>query len=157
MNNVDLTSKDRKKAVQLLQSSKGSVHLVVRRRKTSRGVPRLIPCHVRISSALDLLRNLSRGLFVSQLGSSLRDSGLCVGDRITHLDGEGISEVSPDDALHSLEHYDTHPVHVKVLRAVSGSPGSGGGLGSDLSDGDRSSPQVRIRMRTFVLTKLLPC
>ncbi|OQV17131.1 Disks large-like protein 5 [Hypsibius exemplaris] len=141
MNNVDL--KDRKKAVQLLQTSKGAVHLVVRRRKTSRTMPKFIPCNVRLQSASDLLRNISKGLFVTQVSSTMRDVGLYVGDRITHLDGESVNEQSADDAMRFLENYDAHPVHVKVLRAVCASPSLGGVFGSDGSDGDRTSPQAQ--------------
>ncbi|XP_019730066.1 disks large homolog 5-like [Hippocampus comes] len=89
INNVDLTSKDRKQAIKAVLSGEGVLNMVVRRRK-SLGGRVATPVQINLSGHKDCGICLESGVFVASLapGSpAVRDNNLTVGDRLLAING----------------------------------------------------------------------
>ncbi|XP_077406294.1 disks large homolog 5-like isoform X2 [Vanacampus margaritifer] len=89
INNVDLTSKDRKQAIKAVLSGEGVINLVVRRRK-SLGGRVATPVQINLAGHKDCGICLESGVFVASLapGSpAVRDNALTVGDRLLAING----------------------------------------------------------------------
>ncbi|XP_077358861.1 disks large homolog 5-like isoform X2 [Festucalex cinctus] len=89
INNVDLTSKDRKQAIKAALSGEGVINLVVRRRK-SLGGRVATAVQINLAGHKDCGICLESGVFVASLapGSpAVRDNALTVGDRLLAING----------------------------------------------------------------------
>lgn len=147
VNNVDLVNADRKTALQVLHSSSGTINLLIRRRKPVKLVPKYLTFQFQIPPPSDLGLTVAKGLFVARLSSlsPLKEAGLYVGDRITHLAGECVDDRTPEDVHNLFENYENHIVRMNVVRYFASSPSSGGNsshYGSDTSDSEKTSGRL---------------
>ncbi|XP_061613195.1 disks large homolog 5-like isoform X2 [Phyllopteryx taeniolatus] len=96
INNVDLTSKDRKQAIKAVLSGEGVINMVVRRRK-SLGGRVATPVQINLAGHKDCGICLESGVFVASLapGSpAVRDNALTVGDRLLAINGVSLDNKS---------------------------------------------------------------
>ncbi|XP_061666064.1 disks large homolog 5-like [Syngnathoides biaculeatus] len=96
INNVDLTSKDRKQAIKAVLSGQGVINMVVRRRK-SLGGRVATPVQINLAGHKDCGICLESGVFVASLapGSpAARDNALTVGDRLLAINGVSVDTKS---------------------------------------------------------------
>ncbi|XP_057682521.1 disks large homolog 5-like isoform X2 [Corythoichthys intestinalis] len=96
INNVDLTSKDRKQAIKAVLSGEGVINLVVRRRKSVGGRV-ATPIQINLTGHKDCGICLESGVFVASLtpGSpAVRENALAVGDRLLSINGISLDNKS---------------------------------------------------------------
>uniref|UniRef100_A0A1A8RTK0 Discs, large homolog 5a n=1 Tax=Nothobranchius rachovii TaxID=451742 RepID=A0A1A8RTK0_9TELE len=96
INDVDLTSKDRKQVVKAVLNGGGLINMVVRRRK-SLGGRMATPVHINLMGHKDCGIGLESGLFVTAIvqGSpAAREGSLTVGDRLIAINGIALDNKS---------------------------------------------------------------
>ncbi|XP_077595272.1 disks large homolog 5-like isoform X1 [Stigmatopora nigra] len=96
INNIDLTSKDRKQAIKAVMSGEGVINLVVRRRKSVGGRV-ATPIQINLTGHKDCGISLESGVFVASLapGSpAVRENALTVGDRLLAINGISLDNKS---------------------------------------------------------------
>uniref|UniRef100_A0A672GZB6 Discs, large homolog 5b (Drosophila), tandem duplicate 1 n=1 Tax=Salarias fasciatus TaxID=181472 RepID=A0A672GZB6_SALFA len=96
INDVDLTNKDRKQVIKVVQSEEGVINMVVRRRK-SLGGRVVTPIQINLAGHKDSGIGLESGVFVASLAAgspAARECNLTIGDRLLAINGIALDNKS---------------------------------------------------------------
>lgn len=141
VNGLDVAGMDKRTLCDTVQNAKGSLTLVVKRRRamSSRGV---IMLSLNLSSSHEHGITLENGLYITRIGPgsvAAREGTLAVGDRILSINGKQVEDLRK--AMECLDNADS-PVQLQVVKnaVFSSSPSSSTASGHNFSEKLERSP-----------------
>lgn len=141
VNGLDVAGMDKRALCDTVQNSKGSLTLVVKRRRamSSRGV---IVLSLNLSSSHEHGITLENGLYITRIGPgsvAAREGTLAVGDRILSINGKPVEDLRK--AMECLDNADS-PIQLQVVKnaVFSSSPSSSTASGHNFSEKLERSP-----------------
>uniref|UniRef100_A0A224YRI2 Discs large log 5a n=1 Tax=Rhipicephalus zambeziensis TaxID=60191 RepID=A0A224YRI2_9ACAR len=141
VNGLDVAGMDKRTLCDTVQNSKGSLTLVVKRRRamSSRGV---IMLSLNLSSSHEHGITLENGLYITRIGPgsvAAREGTLAVGDRILSINGKPVEDLRK--AMECLDNADS-AVQLQVVKnaVFSSSPSSSTASGHNFSEKLERSP-----------------
>lgn len=141
VNGLDVAGMDKRALCDTVQNSKGSLTLVVKRRRamSSRGV---IMLSLNLSSSHEHGITLENGLYITRIGPgsvAAREGTLAVGDRILSINGKPVEDLRK--AMECLDNADS-PIQLQVVKnaVFSSSPSSSTASGHNFSEKLERSP-----------------
>ncbi|XP_059176195.1 disks large homolog 5-like isoform X2 [Physella acuta] len=154
INSLETINVDKRTALQAIRRSAGAIHLVVRRRKTTRTWQ---PVQIVLACQKEAGIQIEQGLFISGIcpGGLVAKYGVlpCIGDRIIHINKMPAESLSARDAMRILES-STDPLVLEVWRQASPLSSAGSsptptctGINSPLPDGSSISKSDSLAMQ----------